>query len=182
MRRRLVQHLEFSGGDRGGALDAMRRLSAARDGWINFLPGVPEEEVDEPPAGLFNALFGTAQPPVSMCTWLPASTARRHGEETVGVMHARGRFALRQLSSMGVPLPPGWRVRQDHGKRGLIVHPPAGAPHDAVLDWLLCAGAALAMMPLTGTWQARVYLPRDAVPPGSGEPGEPPEPDRSTTS
>lgn len=155
----------------------MRRLATARDGWINFLPGVPEEAVDAPSGGVFAALFGSAQPPVSMCTWMPAHGGRG---QTVGVMHPRGRAALSQLSSMGVTLPPGWQVGQDHGRRGLVLRPPQATPLDAVLDWLLRAGAALAMVPLTGTWQARVYLPRAAASPGA--PGEPPEPERSTTS
>lgn len=168
VRHRTIEHVEFSPSDPTAVLAFMDRLSSAREGWINFLPGVPEEEVDTPPQGVFSALFGSAQPPVSMCTWMPRSPARRGGEETVGVMHPRGRFAIKQLAATGAPLPPGWRVAQDHGRRGLVVHPPQGASHQVVLDWLLRAGASLAAVPLTGSWQARIHLPRPSRSPLSG--------------
>lgn len=142
-------------------LDLMRILSEAHDGWINFLPGVPEEEVEPPSGGIFSGLFGTAQAPVSMCTWMSAGSRRGASVgQTIGILHPRGRFATRQLGELGVPPPPGWRVRQDYARRGLIVHPSPGAGAFDVLDWTLRAGAALAVVPLTGTWQARVYLPR----------------------
>ncbi len=139
----------------------MRVLADARDGWINLLPGVPEDEVEAAPTGIFSAFFGNAQAPVSMCTWMPAGSARaRPGEQTVGVLHPRGRYAVSQLSRLGVAVPPGWRVSQDHARRGLILHPGPEACAPDILDWMLRAGAALAVVPLTGVWQARVYLPR----------------------
>jgi hypothetical protein len=160
-RRRRVEEFEFLPATVVAVLARMDALSAAHDGWINVLPGVPEEEVDAPSGGVFSALFGTAQAPVSMCTWIPSAAGRRGAsEETVGVLHPRGRVVVRQLETLGVPLPGGWRVRQDHGRRGLVVHPPPETPHAVVLDWMLRAGAALAIVPLTGTWQARVFLPR----------------------
>lgn len=142
-------------------LEWMDRLSAAGDGWINLLPGVDEDEAEEPTSpGAFAALFGPSQAPVTMCTWMPARPGRRGSEEvTVGIMHPRGRFAVRQLEELGIPLPGGWRVRQDHARRGLIVLAPRQASHASVLGWALRAGAALAMVPLTGSWQARVYQP-----------------------
>ena len=159
--RRSVEELEFRLPTAVAVLARMDALSAAHDGWINLLPGVPEEEVEAPSIGVFSALFGTAQAPVSMCTWMPSTRGRRGSpEETVGVLHPRGRFVVRQLETLGVSVPGEWRVRQDHGRRGLIVHPPTGTSHSAVLDWMLRAGVALAIVPLTGTWQARVFLPR----------------------
>ena len=149
----------------------MDRLADAHDGWMNLLPGVPEEEAATPTASVFSALFGSAQPPVSMCTWMPEGgpgaragrsrrTARTGGrEETIGIMHPRGRGAA-QLASSGAPVPPGWTIRQDHVRRGLIVRPARGTPHDALLSWMLAAGAALSVAPLTGRWKARFYLPR----------------------
>lgn len=140
----------------------MRALAEAHDGWINLLPGVPEEEAERPPRGVFSALFGSAQPPVSMCTWMPAAAGGGAAEQSVGIMHPRGRHAAAQLAELGVPVPSGWRVSQDHARRGLIVHPPADGSPVEVLDWTLRAGAALAVVPLTGMWQARVFLPRSA--------------------
>lgn len=161
MRRptRQIEELELDPYDTGAVLDWMQRLRKAGDGWVNLLPGVPGDEVEEPPRSIFSALFGTAQPPVIMATWSPPR-GRTGDHANVGIMHPRGRFAVRQLGSAGVHVPPGWRVRQDHGRHGLVVEPPAGTPDHLVLDWTFRAAAALTMVPLTGRWQARVYLPR----------------------
>lgn len=144
-----------------GVAHRMAVLAAAHDGWMNLLPGVPEEDVPAPSVGPFTALFGSGDPPVSMCTWMPPGGpgTRRAGVETVGIMHARGRGAVAQIASAGAAVPPGWTVRQDHVKRGLIVHPASGTSHGAVLAWMIAAGAALSTIPLTGRWKARFYLP-----------------------
>lgn len=160
-RRRSVEQLVFRPDAVAPVLEWMDRLAQAHDGWINLLPGVPEEEVEQPSGGPFSALFGTAQPPVSMCTWMPARLqSSGNGEETVGIMHPKGGNAASQLAAMGVAVPSTWRVRQDHVRRGLIVHPLQGSSHAEVLDWALRAGAALTLVPLTGSWQARIFLPR----------------------
>ncbi|HEX3947345.1 MAG TPA: hypothetical protein VHW47_06545, partial [Acidimicrobiales bacterium] len=137
------------------------RLAEVRDGWINLLPGVPEEEADEQPSpSFFSSLFGSAQLPVTMCTWMPPRGGRHVGDEfSVGVMHPRGRHAVTQLRDLGVAVPGGWRVRQDHARRGLVVMVPAVVAITTVLDWTLRAGAALAMTELTGSWKARIFLP-----------------------
>ena len=160
--RRRIEEVELDPEHPDAVVDWMGRLRSAGDGWINLMPGVPDDvEVEDPTRSVFSALFGTAQLPVTMCTWVPPSTGRRAGRgPTVGIMHPRGRFAVSQLSSMGIGVPPGWQVRQDHARRGIVAHPPAGAPDAQVLDWSLRAGAALAMVPLTGRWKARVFLPR----------------------
>ena len=152
-------------------VEQMDRLAAAHDGWINLLPGVPEDAVPEPSGGVVAAVFGTAQAPVSMGTWMPPpAPAKRSGPErvrrgsahgaTVGMLHPRGRSARSHLESAGVPVPGGWTIRQDHGRRGLILEPASATHHEAVLAWMLAAGAALSAVPLTGRWKARVYLPR----------------------
>lgn len=154
-----MEQFEFRPPTTAAVLDRMEELSEAHDGWFNLLPGVPEEEVEPAPAGIFSSLFSSTQAPVSMCTWMPAGRGRRSAGQSIGILHPRGRFAASQLASLGVPVPSGWRVLQDHARRGLIVLPSGGASASEVLDWMLRAGAALAVVPLTGTWQARVYLP-----------------------
>lgn len=156
-----METIEFDPSEAASVALRMDELAVAGDGWVNVMPGVPSEVQDETPRGFFSALFGSAQPPVSMATWMPPGTGRRAGrEETVGFMHPRGRGAVGQLASAGVVLPAGWRVGQDHPRRGLIVHPALGTPHADVLSWALRAGAALTASPQTGRWQARIYLPR----------------------
>lgn len=160
-----MEQFEFRPPTTAAVLERMGTLSEAGDGWLNLLPGVPEEEVVPPPGGVLSTLFGTARPPVSMCTWMPAASGRRGaGQQSIGILHPRGRRAVAQLVELGVPVPSGWRVSQDNPRRGLIVLPLPGAPLAEVLDWALRAGAALAGVPLTGTWQARVFFP---VPPSS---------------
>lgn len=158
--RRILEELEFRPPATADVLRHMDALSAARDGWINLLPGVPGEAAELPPRGIFSGLFGSPELPVSMCTWMPRGARGSPASQTVGILHPRGRGAAAQLSELGVPVPAGWLVRQDHGKRGLIVHPAQDASCADVLHWTLRAGEVLALMPLTGAWQARVYLPR----------------------
>ena len=55
-------------------------------------------------------------------------------------------------------VPTGWRVRQDHPRRGLVIMVPAEQDHDSTLSWLLRAGAALSAVPLTGAWRAAVFV------------------------
>lgn len=159
--RRRVEELEFTPDDVSAVLAAMDRLSAAEDGWVNLLPGVPDDDETEGPgrASALSTLFGSAQSPVTMGTWMPARHGRRPREVTLGLIHPRGRKSVAQLGEMGIPLPAGWRVRQDHNRRGLIVLPPGSTPNAEVLAWALRAGAALATTELTGSWQARVYDP-----------------------
>jgi hypothetical protein len=155
-----VEEFEFDPAGPDRVVAAMDRLSVAHDGWINLLPGVDEEDAPEPErSGPFTALFGAPQPPVTMGTWMPVRKARAGGEATLGIMHPRGRHAIARLRDDGVPLPERWRVRQDHARRGLVVCAPADVPHALVLGWTLRAGDALAMVPLTGMWKARVFLP-----------------------
>lgn len=156
-----VEEIEFVPADTQRVVGQMSRLAGAGSGWINFLPGVEDEEETGPARpSVFSALFGSSQPPVTMCTWMPARAGRRRGEDvTIGIMHPRGRRAVTQLRDLGAPLPGGWHVRQDHARRGLIVLAPSDSGHAQVLDWTLRAGAALAMTALTGSWKARVFQP-----------------------
>lgn len=158
---REVIEIEFDPSDPERVLEQMTRLAGARSGWINLAPGVVGEEEDEPlRVSAFSTLVGWSQPPVTMATWFPPKGGRRPTEtETLGIMHPRGRNAIRQLAEVDIVLPEGWIVRQDHNRRGLIVLVPAGVSHLAVLDWSCRAAAALALVPLTGTWQARAFQP-----------------------
>ena len=159
---RHVAEIVFTPDDTTRVVAEMDRLGVAHDGWINLLPGVPDDDVEGPgKPSAFASLFGGTQSPLTMVTWLPARPGRSGpGEATVGIMHPRGKRAVLQLAEMGIPVPEGWRVRQDHNRRGLIVLAPAGFPHDRLLAWVLRAGASLATTELTGSWQARVFEPK----------------------
>jgi hypothetical protein len=56
-------------------------------------------------------------------------------------------------------VPDGWRVRQDHARRGLLLQTPVAAAETEVVDWSVRAGTALCRAEMTGRWRAVVYLP-----------------------
>jgi hypothetical protein len=161
--RRDVQTFEFTPPDLDRVTGFLEHLSEAGQGWINLLPGVEAEEglSERPsaPSGLFG-LFGNRQPPVTMGTLMPARPARRAIEGvTVGLLHPTGAKAAARLADAGVALPAGWLVRQDHARRGLVVLARPDAPDIEVVGWAVTAGSALCREPMTGEWQAVVYLP-----------------------
>jgi hypothetical protein len=139
----------------------LHHLSEAGQGWINLLPGVDldEDEQQTTPPGLFS-LFSARQPPVTMCTLMPARPTRRAADGvTVGVLHPTGGKAVARLAEAGVEMPQGWLVRQDHPRRGLVILTRHGIPETEVIGWALRAGTALCRKEMTGQWQAVVYLP-----------------------
>lgn len=114
-------------------------------GWVNLRPAIdPDDDPGEPSSGLF-ALFSARGPAVPLCTWHP-------GERSMGIEHGTGPKVARRLD-----LPPGWRVAQDHPRRGLVVVVPLGVPDAEALAWLVEAGTQLCPVPTTRTWVAEVH-------------------------
>ena len=148
--------VEFRRRDRDGVVARMADLAAARSGWVNFLPGVPED-VPIPRQGLLR-FFGARGPEALMATWVPGEQ-QRHGPEptTVGIQHAAGHRVVAYLAAAGLALPEEWRVLQDHSWRGLVVAVPDHAELDEVVGWLLAATEEVATFPLTGSWKAVFY-------------------------
>jgi DNA-binding transcriptional LysR family regulator len=142
--RRDVDTFEFTPPDLDRVTGYLEHLSEAGQGWINLLPGVESNK----------------QPPVTMGTLMPPRPARRSVDGiTVGLLHPTGSKAVARLAEAGVALPPGWLVRQDHARRGLVVLARLGAPEAEVVGWAVQAGTTLCREPMTGEWQAVVYLP-----------------------
>jgi hypothetical protein len=76
----------------------------------------------------------------------------------VGIQHGAGPKVVGVLRNLGEPVPDGWRVTQDHSRRGLVAMVPNGTASETVLDWLLRAGTALAShLQLAGWWRAAIY-------------------------
>ena len=157
---RSVDRFEFDPADLTKLLEVVAWLSAHRDGWINLLPGIDSGRAPTVEApGLFS-IFGSAQEPVSMCTWMPPGSGRHSVDEvTLGIMHPRGTKVVPSLEAAGLTVPPGWRVWGDHPRRGLVLRIPATAPAAEVLRWAVAAGEHLCGVPVTGSWQAEVYQP-----------------------
>jgi hypothetical protein len=85
--------------------------------------------------------------------------SRRGGVEptTVGVQHAAGRRLVTGKGALGLTLPEGWRLVQDHPWRGLVASVPDDADLDLVVGWLLATAEHAASLPLTGRWRAAFY-------------------------
>jgi hypothetical protein len=158
--RRQKVTIEFLPPDDGEVAARLAQLTAAGDGWINLIPGVPEDSPDLiPPTGL-SAIFGSRQLPVTMTTLMAARPDRKEREGlTVGLMHPTGSKAVARLAEAGIALPDGWVVRQDHARRGLLLQCPVGADEAEVIAWSVRAGTELCRAEMTGRWQAVVYLP-----------------------
>ena len=160
-RRQPKEKFEFTPPDLALACAALARVRQDGDGWINLLPGVPEDSVKaaEPSAGLF-AMFGNRVSPVTMATLIPPKADRRETEGvSVGLMHPTGGKAIARLALAGIDLPEGWLVRQDHVRRGLVLRTAAHASEEEIVAWSVEAGEALCLVETTGRWQAVVYLP-----------------------
>jgi hypothetical protein len=152
--------IEFDEDNRAPVVSRMLAMADARQGWVNFTPGL---DMDYPPparSALVN-LFGARGPDVPLATWTPPSRGDRE-PSTVGIQHAQGPKVADRLAGLGLAIPEGWRTLQDHPKRGLVCAVPTIGADDAdeldgVLDWLLHATGALCPLPRTGEWRALCY-------------------------
>ncbi len=141
-------------------VEAMDKLGAAHKGWINLTPEVREEDEPSEPVGLGTIFTGRIHE-IPICTWVAGKDGRRGIEpDQLGIQHNTGTKVVARLATLDVPLPAGWRWRQDHPRRGLVVLAPPEVGHREQLAWLLRAGAVLSTVPLTGRWEARVRAGR----------------------
>jgi hypothetical protein len=152
--------IAFEDADDPRLLSAMVRTKDAGTGWINLEP-VIEEENEPPPPGPF-AFLGGSTHKVPTVTWLPGkrSPDREPKPTTIGLQHAAGPRVAWQLRDAGAPLPDGWRVTQDHPRRGLVALVPADADNRAVMAYLLRAATLVSTVPTTGRWIAAVHAGR----------------------
>ncbi len=149
--------ITFRADDRTELVARMSRLEAARNGWVNIEPVLPDG-VEQPRQGLL-AFLGARGPEALLATWIPGK-ARRDGFEptTVGLQHSAGKRVVARLAERGMALPDGWQVTQDHRARGVVATVADGADLDEVAAWLIRAAERVATTPLTGRWRATFYL------------------------
>jgi hypothetical protein len=151
-----VETFMFTPDDPAAVVAQMDILGASHKGWINLTPEVREEDQPPPAVGLGTLFTGTVHE-IPVCTWVAGKAGRRGIElDSVGIQHNTGTKVVARLASLDVPVPPGWRWRQDHPRRGLVLLVPLDVSHGEQLAWLLTAGAALSTVPITGRWEARV--------------------------
>jgi hypothetical protein len=151
---------EFHEDRREPVVEHMVTMASEGRGWLNLSPGLDVDVDDAPaPRGALGSLFSSRGPTVPLGTWTPA---QRRDPSTVGIQHGEGPKAVGMLAEWGAPVPEGWRVLQDHPKRGLVVVVPStteAGELDRVLAWLLRAAGALCSWPRTGEWRAHCYIP-----------------------
>ena len=150
--------IEFDEDRRDAVVDRMETMAAAEAGWLNLTPGL-DMDVPPPARSPLASIFGARGPTVPLATWMP-----RQGRDqaTGGIQHPEGPQAVKLLAERGAPVPAGWRVVQDHPKRGLVVAVVGGNGRDDLdraLVWLLGATAVLCPWPRTGEWRALCHLP-----------------------
>jgi hypothetical protein len=157
MTRSRPEEIEFRPEQLGPVLTRMAALTEAATGWINVRPIIEAEHQPPPPGPL--SIFGGSVHKVPTATWMPGKRERSGsiGATRVGLQHAGGPRVVATLRDRQVALPEGWRVVQDHPRRGLVVKLPTGADDADVLDWLIRAAAALCTVPSTGRWRAEVF-------------------------
>lgn len=156
-RRRTERHLQVRASQPDLVLEAARTLAQGARGWITMVPHVPSGS-EPAPAGLLSSLVSPPLHEAPLCTWLPGRPGRRgRRPDELGIQHATGTKAAARLADAGFPVPPGWRVRQDHPRRGLVVEPPVGTAPEEELAWLLAAGNALCRAPCDNRWDVVVH-------------------------
>ncbi|WP_426571591.1 hypothetical protein [Aquihabitans sp. McL0605] len=150
------RELPFDEDDLTPITAVMDQMAAAASGWINFVPEVEEGHEPEPRNPVV-AIFSARGDAVPMATWY--APEKLGGRATLGVEHGSGPKALAKLARFESPLEAGWLKVADHPRRGLVVTSPRDVDTDHALWWLLTATHILSVVPLTGTWLARVYEP-----------------------
>jgi len=152
--------VELTIGEYDELVDQMAPLSADGTGWVNLRPIIEAEHQPDPP-GPF-AIFGNSAHKVPTATWMPGArnadgTAKR---DTVGLQHSTGPRLARRLGDLGMPLPDGWKVTQDHARRGLVATLPAGESNQMTVDWLMRVATMVCAVPVSGRWLASVHATR----------------------
>jgi hypothetical protein len=153
---RASKRVEFNVEEPAELVGYMSLIADARDGWINLIPEVGDEERSTTLG--FMALFGGGSTGVTMCTWKP-ERADQSGRRQVslGISHATGRRFSVLLPPLAIPR--NWVVKQDHPQRGLVLFVPDSEPHERVLDWALHALRVLSPPAGIEKWRAEIYLP-----------------------
>ncbi len=78
---------------------------------------------------------------------------------SLGITHNQGRRVLTELQAGAAVIPAGWRVEQDHPRRGLVVRVPADEPFEKVLRWAILTVSLLGGSRGGVRWYADAYMP-----------------------
>jgi len=159
-RRPPPEQIEMTAAAPAAAVEALRDLVAAREGWVNLFPEVEEDDAAAVTPSAIGALFRAAGPPIPQATITAPTDGRRgHKPAQLGLSHGVGTRVMPRLAAEGVERPEAWKVVQDHVRRGLVLK--LDDPLDAAMTvtWAIQAATLLCPIPLTGRWLAEVHHP-----------------------
>lgn len=151
--------IEFQRSEIGEVVAALAEIAASGKGWVNIEPILDDDTLDtlrrESPPALIR-LFSGRGPKIPFATFVPGGKGK---PGQVGLEHPSGPRTVRTLREAGVNPPAGWRMRQDHGKRGIVFDVPAGSDPVEMLHWMLDSASYVAGVDLTGWWSAAINRP-----------------------
>lgn len=157
-RRPRPEQIEFTVTDPAAVVAALEGLVAARSGWINLFPEVDEDQAAAVTPNAVAALFRAPGPPIPQATLIAPTDGRRGSRPAqLGMTHGVGTAVMRRLAAEGLEKPEGWKVVQDHVRRGLVLRLDDPLDVERVLTWALRAGALLCPIDTTGGWLAEVH-------------------------
>ena len=156
------QMIEFTPDDIDAVVARVAEVIERGEGWLNIEPIVGEVAMDEirrsaPPAIV--RVFSGRGGKIPFGTFVPGDH-RKDKSGQVGLEHSAGPRGLQQLRDAGIVLPAGWRMRQDHGKRGIVCDVPRDESPAVIVRWILDASMRLCEIDLTGWWTAVINLPK----------------------
>ena len=156
------QMIEFTPDDIDAVVQGVAGMIERGAGWMNIEPIVGEVAMDEirrsaPPAMV--RVFSGRGGKIPYGTFVPGDH-RKDKLGQVGLEHSAGPRGLQQLRDAGVVLPAGWRMRQDHGKRGIVCDVPRDESPTVIVRWILDASLQLCEIDLTGWWTAVINVPK----------------------
>ncbi|TML18892.1 MAG: hypothetical protein E6G39_02420 [Actinobacteria bacterium] len=156
------QMIEFTPDDIDGVVAQLAVVIERGAGWLNIEPIVGEVAMDELRGRAAPAIvraFSGRGGKIPFGTFVPGDH-RKGALGQVGLEHSAGPRGLQQLRDAGVVMPAGWRMRQDHGKRGIVCDVPRDEAPATIVRWILDASIQLCEIDLTGWWTAVINLPK----------------------
>ena len=156
------QMIEFTPDDIDAVVEQLGGVIQRGAGWLNIEPIVGEVAMDKlrdhtPPTIV--RLFSGRGGKIPFGTFVPGDN-RKASMGQVGLEHSAGPRGLQQLRDAGIVLPAGWRMRQDHGKRGIVCDVPRDEDPAVIVRWILDASLQLCEIDLTGWWTAVISVPK----------------------
>lgn len=159
-RRARPEQIEFQASDPSPAVEVFGELVEARAGWLNLYPEVDEDEALAVTPSAVGALFRAPGPPIPQATLIAPTEGRRGRKPAqLGLTHGVGTAVMRRLAAEGLAKPEGWKVVQDHVRRGLVLRLDDPPDVVATVTFALQAGALLCPVTTTGGWLAEVHRP-----------------------